>query len=351
MNLENSMTTNTYLQNKHKPKQQSSPSNNNNQSNRKLLAPIQRPVLELKNVTKTFGNRVAVNNVSFNINEGEIFGFLGPNGAGKSTTMKMICGLSKITKGNIFVCGKSVKKDFTETAKMIGGLIETPIMYNYMSGYDNLKYYASLYPSIKKSDILAYAKVVGLENRLKDKVGTYSLGMKQRLGICQALLHRPKLLILDEPLSGLDPAGVKEIRDFLKSIARQQHIAILVSSHMLGEMELLCDTVGIINNGQLIELKTINQLKKGQESTKRIKIKVGTPNFAGKVILNELRFKVDIAGDSVIVHSNENFISKITEKLVKYNILIYGIEVVTKSLEDMFMEIISKKNSGKHNIF
>jgi len=345
------MTTDAYIRNKRQAKINKTANTTANINARKILAPISKPILELKNVTKTFGNRIAVNNVSFKINEGEIFGFLGPNGAGKSTTMKMICGLSKITRGNIYVCGKSVKKDFTETAKMIGGLIETPIMYNYMSGYDNLKYYASLYPSVKKSDIMSYAKVVGLENRLKDKVGTYSLGMKQRLGICQALLHNPKLLVLDEPLSGLDPAGVKEIRDFLKLLARKQHIAILVSSHMLSEMELLCDTVGIINNGQLIEQKTITQLRQGQESTKRVKIKVGSPNFAGKVILNELRFKVDIAGDSVIVHTNENYISKITEKLVKYNILIYGIEVVSKSLEDMFMEIINKKNSGKHNIF
>lgn len=315
------------------------------------IATISKPVLELKNVTKTFGNRIAVNNISFKINEGEIFGFLGPNGAGKSTTMKMICGLTKITRGNIFVCGKSVKSNFVETAKLVGGLIETPIMYNYMSGYDNLKYYASLHSDVKKSDIYTYARIVGLENRLKDKVGTYSLGMKQRLGICQALLHKPKLLVLDEPLSGLDPAGVKEIRDFLKMLSRKQHIAILVSSHMLGEMEQLCDTIGIINNGQLIEQKTINQLKQGQESTKRVKIKVGSPNFAGKVILNELKFKVDIAGDSVIVHTNEKYISQITEKLVKYKILIYGIEVVSKSLEDIFMEIINKKNSGKHNIF
>ena len=314
-------------------------------------APIPKPVLELKNVTKTFGNRIAVNNVSFSINEGEIFGFLGPNGAGKSTTMKMICGLTKITRGNIFVCGKSVKTDFVQTAKMIGGLIETPIMYNYMSGYDNLKYYASLHSNVKKSDIYAYAKIVGLENRLKDKVGTYSLGMKQRLGICQALLHKPKLLILDEPLSGLDPAGVKEIRDFLKLLAKKQRIAILVSSHMLGEMELLCDTIGIINKGYLIEQKTINQLKQGQESSKRIRIKVGTPNFAGKIILNELHFKVDIAGNSVIVHTNEKYITQITEKLIKYKILIYGIEIITRSLEDIFMEIINKKNSGNNNIF
>ena len=316
----------------------------------KIVARKPATVLELKNVTKAFGNRIAVNNISFKIEEGEIFGFLGPNGAGKTTTMKMICGLTKITKGQIFVCGKPVK-NHEQVNKYIGGLIENPIMYNYMSGYDNLKYYASLYSGISKTDIIAYAKIVGLENRLKDRVGTYSLGMKQRLGICQALLHNPKLLVLDEPLSGLDPSGVKEMRDFLKLLAHKQKIAILISSHMLGEMELLCDTVGIINNGHLIEVKSINQLRQGQENSKRIRIKVDVPNFAGKVIINELRMNVDVAGDSIIVHASEKDITKITEKLIKYKISIFGIEVVTKSLEDIFTDIIKKKNLGKINIF
>lgn len=321
---------------------------NNNTSPGKIRKPA--TVLELKNVTKAFGNRIAVNNVSFKIEEGEIFGFLGPNGAGKTTTMKMICGLTKITKGQIFVCGKPVK-NHEVTNKYIGGLIENPIMYNYMSAYDNLKYYASLYSNISKTDIIAYAKIVGLENRLKDKVGTYSLGMKQRLGICQALLHSPKLLVLDEPLSGLDPNGVKEMRDFLKLLAHKQRIAILISSHMLGEMEQLCDTVGIINNGQLVEVKSLNQLREGQENSKKIKVKVGTPNFAGKVIINELRLKVDVAGDSIIVHTSEKNITRITETLLKYKISIFGIEVVTKSLEDIFTDLIKKKNLGKINIF
>lgn len=307
-------------------------------------------VLELRNVTKAFGNRIAVNNISFKIEEGEIFGFLGPNGAGKTTTMKMICGLTKLTKGNIYICGKSVK-NHEQVNKLIGGLIENPIMYGYMSAYDNLKYYASLYSNISKTDIIAYAKIVGLENRLKDKVSTYSLGMKQRLGICQALLHNPKLLVLDEPLSGLDPSGVKEMRDFLKLLAHKQKIAILISSHMLGEMEQLCDTVGIINNGHLVEVKSITQLREGQQNSKRIKVKVNYPNFAGKIIINEMRLKVDVAGDSIIVHTTENDITRITEKLLKYNVSIFGIEVVTKSLEDIFTDIIKKKNLGKINIF
>ncbi len=311
---------------------------------------MEAPVLELRHVTKTFGSRIAVNNVSFTVKKGEIFGFLGPNGAGKTTTMKMICGLSKITKGQIFVCGINVRKNFEKAMKNVGAIIENPLMYGYLSGYDNLKYYASLYKGISKQRILQCAKIVGLENRLKDKVSTYSLGMRQRLGICQALLHNPKILILDEPLSGLDPAGVKEIRDFLRNLAHKQGIAILISSHMLGEMEMLCDTYGVINNGHLLEVKTIGQLREGLEGSKRIKIAVDYPNFAGKVIVNEFRRKVEIAGNSILINAPKAEISKITAKLISYNISIFGIDYVSKSLEQLFLEIIDKKNKGKSGI-
>lgn len=308
-------------------------------------------VLLVKNLTKTFNDRIAVNNISFAINEGEIFGFLGPNGAGKSTTMKMICGLMKPTRGSIYICGKNLTTDRERALANLGGLIETPLMYTYMTGYDNLKYYASLHGKVNKREILNYAKIVGLENRLNDKVGKYSLGMRQRLGICQALLHKPKLLILDEPISGLDPSGVKEMRDFLKNLARKQKIGIMISSHMLGEMEHLCDTVCIINQGSVLEVKTLNQLKEGQENGKRIKIMVDYPNFAGKVILNELHLPVDIAGNCIVVKTNDSNINKITEKLISYNISIFGIETVYKPLEDVFLEIINNKNKGNNSIF
>ena len=307
-------------------------------------------VLSVENVTKNFGERIAVNNVSFKIYEGEIFGFLGPNGAGKTTTMRMICGLCKITYGDIKICGHSVKRDFEKAMKNIGGLIENPLMYGYLSGYDNLKYYATLHKGITKSNILNYARVVGLENRLRDKVKNYSLGMRQRLGIAQALLHNPKLLILDEPLSGLDPNGVKEIRDFLKYLASKYKIAILISSHMLAEMENLCDTIGVINNGELLEVKTINQLREGVKGSRRIKYTVDYPNFAGKVISSELKFKCDIAGNSVIIHADDDKIAPIAKILVKYNISIFGVEMISKSLEEVFMQIIERKTKGRTSI-
>lgn len=308
-------------------------------------------VLVLKNVTKIFNERIAVNNISLTIHEGEIFGFLGPNGAGKSTTMKMICGLMKPTRGAIYICGHNVETDREKALKNLGGLIETPLMYGYLSGYDNLKYYASLHGKVNKREIINYAKVVGLEHRLKDKVSTYSLGMRQRLGICQALLHNPKLLVLDEPISGLDPAGVREMRDFLRLLAKQQHIAIMVSSHMLGEMEQLCDTIGIINQGQLLEVKTLSQLKQGQANSKKIRIKVDYPNFAGKVLVNEFQYKVDVAGNSIIVYTDEKNINKISEKLISYKISIFSVEVVYKPLEEVFLDIISAKNKGINSIF
>ncbi len=307
-------------------------------------------VLDVSNVTKSFGNRVAVNNVSFTIREGEIFGFLGPNGAGKTTTMKMICGLTSITKGQIRVCNYDIPKDQEKALSYIGALIENPLMYPNMTGWDNLKYYASLYNNVSIKDIKKYAKIVGLEARLKDKLKTYSLGMKQRLGIAQALLHSPKLLVLDEPLSGLDPNGVKEMRDFLKILAHEYKIAILISSHMLSDMEQICDTIGIINNGQLLEIKSITSLRETIEGAKRIQVKVDYPNFAGKIIVNEMRLKVDLAGNRVLVYTSEDKISEITQKLVGYGINIFGIEVATKSLEQIFLEIINNKTKGKTNI-
>lgn len=311
---------------------------------------MEKVILDVSNVTKTFGDRVAVNNVSFTIKEGEIFGFLGPNGAGKTTTMKMICGLSRITKGQIRICNYDMPKDSEKAMRFVGALIENPLMYPNMTGMDNLRYYASLYGNISKKEIVKYARIVGLEQRLKDKLRTYSLGMKQRLGIAQALLHSPKLLILDEPLSGLDPNGVKEMRDFLKLLAREYKIAILISSHMLADMEQICDTIGIINNGQLLEIRSITSLRESIDGAKRIQIKVDYPNFAGKILVNELQIKCDIAGNRVLAYTTEDNITRITQKLVNYGISIFGIEIVSKSLEQIFLEIINNRSKGRTNI-
>lgn len=308
-----------------------------------------KKVLVCKKLSKKFGDRYAVKNVNFDIFEGEIFGLIGQNGAGKTTIIRMITGLAKPTEGEVFVCGTSVQKNFSKAIRNVGGIIENPEMYGYMSGMDNLKYFASLYGHIPQSKIEEIVRLVAMERRIYDKVSTYSLGMRQRVGIAQALLHSPKLLILDEPTNGLDPNGIKEMREFLKKIARTQKISILISSHILSEMEQLCDTVGIIDNGEIVDIRTISSIKKGAIDGTKISIKVDYPNYAGKIIIHNFKIPVSLSGKNVIFNLDENQIPKVTATLIKEGVSIYNISTVTKSLEDMFTEIISRK-STKGNI-
>lgn len=301
-----------------------------------------KTVLKVDGVTKIFGTRTAVNNVSFDIKEGEIYGLIGQNGAGKTTIIKIITGLSKATSGNVYICGLNVAKNFEKAIVNVGGIIENPELYTYMSGLDNLKYYAGLYGNISKRKIDEIVSLVGMDNRIRDKVKTYSLGMKQRVGIAQALLHSPKLLILDEPTNGLDPNGIKEMRNFLRSLAKEQGISILISSHILSEMELICDRVGIIDNGMIIESKTIEELQSGVQNNVKVAIKIDYPNYAGKLLLDEFKLSPMIAGNRVIVETKNETIPQLASFLTSKGLSIYGISTVYRKLEDIFLEIISK---------
>ena len=302
-------------------------------------------VLDVANVTKKYGERFAVDNVSFQIFEGEIFGLIGPNGAGKTTIIKMITGLATPTTGTVFICGNNIRTNFEKAIANVGGIIENPELYTYMSGMDNLKYFASLYPNITMDRIKEVVTLVGMEDRIYDKVRTYSLGMKQRVGIAQALLHNPKLLILDEPTNGLDPNGIKDLREFLKRLASREKISILISSHILAEMEQLCDTVGIIDGGKIVEVKTVEQLKKGADMAQKLCIKVDYPNFAGKLVMIKYKVPVYLAGNTIIFEMNEKNVPEVTTMLIKEGVSIFGISTITKSLEEVFTEIINKKKS------
>lgn len=301
-------------------------------------------VLDVVGVTKKYGERAAVDNITFQVFESEIFGLIGPNGAGKTTLIKMITGLAKITSGSIYICGKSISSSFERAIRNVGGIIENPELYPYMSGMENLKYFASLYPDITKEKINEVVSLVGMEKRIYDKVKTYSLGMRQRVGIAQALLHDPKLLILDEPTNGLDPNGIKDMRNFLKNLAVQKNIAILISSHILSEMEQLCDTVGIIDAGKIVELKTIEQIKRGLEKDQKLCIKVDYPNFAGKLVMLKYKIPVYLAGNTIIFEMSEKAVPEITALLIKEKISVFGISTITKSLEEVFTDILARKN-------
>lgn len=226
-----------------------------------------KAVLELKNVSKIIGKVALVENISFKVNKGEIFGFLGPNGAGKTTTIKMITGLYNITEGEIYIDGHNVRTDFEKALNSVGAIIENPEMYGYLSGRDNLRLYARMHGVINKKRIDEVVNLVKLGNRIDDKVSRYSLGMRQRLGVAQALLHSPSLLILDEPTNGLDPMGIKELREMLRELAQKEGLSVLVSSHLLSEMELMCDRFGIIDSGNMIGIKTLEDIKKSNSKT------------------------------------------------------------------------------------
>ena len=304
---------------------------------------MSRVVLKVKNLTKKFNDRVAVNNLTLEISEGEIFGFLGPNGAGKTTAIRMITGLAKMDSGEVYICGKSIKTEFEKAIVNVGGIIENPEMYKNFSGLDNLKYYASLYNDISKERIMNIVELVELKDRIKDKVKTYSLGMKQRLGIAQALLHYPKLLILDEPTNGLDPKGIIDLRRFLKKISQKDKMAILISSHNLSEMELLCDKIGIINHGKLEDIRTLDQLKE-YNNNGQVVLKVNFPNYAGKIIAKKYNISdISIYKNTLVVPLDNKLIPELSVLLISNGIAIYSISGQTKTLEDVFLDTVNRR--------
>ena len=223
-------------------------------------------ILKCENLCKSFGKRQILNNVSLEVNQGDILGFIGPNGAGKTTTIKLILGLQSIDSGTVKINGYDIQKEFEKAIEKVGTIVENPDLYMYLSGYDNLKLISNMYKNIDKKRIDEVVKLVKLEQRINDKVSKYSLGMRQRLGIAQALLHKPNLLILDEPTNGLDPEGIKELRELIKDLAEKENMAIVISSHNLSELESFCNKVTIIKNGKIVETSTINEVKKVEHS-------------------------------------------------------------------------------------
>ncbi|MDR1905307.1 MAG: ABC transporter ATP-binding protein [Clostridiales bacterium] len=299
-------------------------------------------VLDVQNLTKVYGERKSVDNVSFQVYAGEVFGFLGPNGAGKTTTIRMISGLASVTEGEIFIAGYSIRKNFKKAVSCLGGIIENPEMYKYMTGYDNMKYYASLYNGITEDDIWEVVKLVKMENRIHEKVKKYSLGMRQRVGIAQSLLHHPRILILDEPTNGLDPAGIHEMRDFLKMLAHERGYSVFISSHILTEMQLLCDRVGIIANGRLLAVKSMDEWTEALSDTVNLKITVDCPNRAKAVIEEE--FKIDVVLNKNLINFTiaAELVQEISKTLARHEIAIMSMYTGEKSLEETFLELTSK---------
>ncbi|WP_182303560.1 ABC transporter ATP-binding protein [Cohnella cholangitidis] len=300
---------------------------------------MQEAVLQLRNVTKTIGRRTIVDNLSFDVPAGEVFGFLGPNGAGKTTTIRMIVGLISMNKGEVLIKGVSVRKHFELAMTHIGAIVENPEMYKFLTGYQNLVHYARRHSGVTKERIEEVVKLVGLQNRIHEKVKRYSLGMRQRLGVAQAILHRPSVLILDEPTNGLDPAGIRELRDYLRKLTQEEGIAVIVSSHLLSEMELMCDRVAIIQGGKLIDVRSIQEAKEDSSQLKLL-IEVNNPELAYRLLSESFSdMSITMNGSQLEAMTDKSRIPEITRRLVQADLDVYGISASQKSLEDRFLEI------------
>ncbi|MBE3569894.1 MAG: ABC transporter ATP-binding protein [Bacillales bacterium] len=302
--------------------------------------------LEVRSLTKKIKNKLIVDDVSFVVEKGEVFGLLGPNGAGKTTIIRMILGLIRRTKGSVFVNGLNLDNQFKETMSEIGAIVENPEFYKYMSGYKNLKHYANMARNVTEERIMEVTRLLGLEQAIHQKVKTYSLGMRQRLGVAQALLHNPSLLILDEPTNGLDPQGIREIRNYLRSLTKNG-ISVIVSSHLLSEMQQMCDRFAIIEHGKLIHISSMHEsLNEEGQFVRNVvfevsDVKAAVQLFRENDLATELKM---VGGQQFSVNMDKETIALANQLLVKNHINVYGINLAATTLEDRFLELTGKGN-------
>lgn len=291
-------------------------------------------LLECRELRKTIGKKQILKGVNLELFEGDILGFIGPNGAGKTTTIKLVLGLQKITSGSVLINGYDIEKDFVAAIKRVGAIVENPDMYMYLTGRENLQMIARLYKGIDKERIEEVIKISGLGKRIDDKVSKYSLGMRQRLGIAASILHRPSILILDEPTNGLDPEGIKELRDLLMYLAEEEKMGILISSHNLSELESFCNKICIIQNGAVIESSDIVSLKKKMSDSLYV-FELNTVKDLNKII----KQSIEILNDNMFrLKINREDIPELIRNLVNNDYLIYQVAEFQISLEDAFLE-------------
>ncbi len=295
--------------------------------------------LSVRHLRKTIGRKEIIKGLNFELKKGEVFGFLGPNGAGKTTTIRMLTGLIKPTDGTISICGYDVRKEFTKAMQYLGCIVENPELYPFLSGWDNLVHFANMLPSVTEKKIKETVAFVGLDKRIHDKVKTYSLGMRQRLGIAQALLNSPKVLILDEPTNGLDPAGIREMREFIRNLAEKEGLSVLVSSHLLGEIQQLCDRVAIMLDGEIIRVDSVENLLTKQE---KLVWKVD-PLLEGKAVL-ERTTEVVVDGDYLITPFEEEKAAQWSKALIEEGVSIIEMNRKVPVLEELFLQLTGSEH-------
>lgn len=295
------------------------------------------PILKVEGLKKQIGKRTLVQDISFQVEAGEIFGFLGPNGAGKTTTIRMLVGLIRPTSGTVHIAGYNIRRQFLQAIRHVGCIVENPELYPYLSGRENLELFARM-SSVPPERIDEVVQMVELSDRIEDKVKTYSLGMRQRLGIAQALLGQPKLLILDEPTNGLDPAGIREMRQFIRRLSRKEGISIFISSHILHEVQLLCDRVAIIDHGKMIWTGQVDQLL---DRDMRVEWEL-EPIGSGLKLLRSLPYVTACEQkehNRIITHFSEEKIDEANRLLNQEGIAVTSIRRENYTLEDVFLKM------------
>lgn len=294
------------------------------------------------NLSKFYDNVCRVNQINMDVREGEIYGFLGPNGAGKSTTLKMLLGLAKPTSGSVTIFGKELAKHRRGILSQTGSLIESPSYYGHLTGLENMRVMQRL-RDVPDKNIQEALQIVRLENQKDKKVEQYSLGMKQRLGIAMAIIAFPKLLILDEPTNGLDPAGIGEIRELITSLPARYGMTILLSSHLLSEIEQIATSIGIISDGQLLYQGSMNSLQ--AESQGSIMIRTSDDAAAKTVLFHRGYLPVHHHDRLQFPRLNDAEVAQVNKTLVEAGIDVIRIEERKKSLEDIFLKLTGKERS------
>lgn len=305
---------------------------------------VAEKVLELKNISKKRGKKQVLTDVNFSISKGEICGFVGRNGAGKTTLIKIITSMLFPDEGEIIICGKNLKTEREEALKNVGAVVETPVMYGYMTGRQNLNYISSVLKDVTKDQIQDAVKSSNLGKKIDEKVKKYSLGMKQRLGLAEALMGNISLLILDEPTNGLDPMGVFELKNTINTLAKEKGVSVFISSHILSEIENICTKIVFIDDGKIINIQEIGDKEKSS-SKKNMFIKTNLPEKSSEIIQNipDVKLlKVENDGISILINTELHDIFDILKNLHEAGIKIEGFFEVKQNLEDKFIKMMGE---------
>ena len=299
-------------------------------------------ILQTSHLSKTIDGKQLVTDVNIHVKKGEVYGFLGPNGAGKTTVMKMLTNLWKPTSGTVALFGKALEKNSYEVLKRMGSIIEFPTFYDHMSGKGNLQLHCEYMGYYNKGSVEEALGMLGLSDAADKPAGSYSLGMKQRLGIARAILCKPELVILDEPTNGLDPAGMKQIRDLFRMLCTEYGMTLMISSHLLPEIESIADTVGVIHHGKM--MKEISMKEIAETNTAYIELAVEDTKKAAYVLAEKMQLSnFKIVNDSAIrIYEQGITTQKISRELMANDVEIASISQHTETLEDYFLKITSE---------